>query len=89
MKKGTLLPLEFWRFDKVIELIAKGDWIRLGTRLSADGPSRTEWKLQEHAKKLYGRKTDFKIAPHIADILVLSGIAKSVCSTLQLHRRKV
>ena len=49
----------------------------------------TEWKLQEHAKKLYGRKTDFKIAPHIADILVLSGIAKSVCRALQLRRRKV
>lgn len=76
MRKGTPLPLEFWRFDKVIELIEKRDWIRLGTRLSADDPSTIEWKLQEHAKKLYGRKTDFKTAPHIGDILVLSGMAK-------------
>ena len=76
MKKGTLLPLEFWRFDKVIELIARGDWIRLGTSLKPDDPSTIEWKLQEHAKKLYGRKTDFKTAPHIGDILVLSGMAK-------------
>ena len=76
MKVGTLLPLEFWRFDKVVELISGGDWIRLGARLSADDPSTIEWKLQEQAKKLYGRKTDFKTAPHIADILVLSRIAK-------------
>jgi len=76
MRKDTLLPLKFWRFDKVLELIARGDWIRLGTRLSADDPSTIEWKLQEHAKKLYGRKTDFKTAPHISDILVLCGIAE-------------
>ena len=76
LKQGTPLPLEFWRFDKVIELIARGDWIRLGTRLRADDPSTIEWKLQEHAKKLYGRKTDYKTAPHIGDILVLSGMAK-------------
>ena len=51
-------------------------WIRLGTRLSAEDPSTIEWKLQEHAKKLYGRKADYKTAPHIGDILVLSGVAK-------------
>ena len=76
MKKGTVLPLEFWRFDKVIELLKGGDWIRLGTRLSADDPSTIEWKLQEHAKKIYGRETDFKTAPHVCDILVLAGMAK-------------
>jgi len=48
MRKGTLLPLEFWRFDKVIRLVARGDWIRLGTRLSADDPSTIEWDLQEY-----------------------------------------
>lgn len=52
-------------------------------------PVYVEWKWKERAKKLYGRKTDFKIAPHIADILVLSGIAKSVCHALQLRRRNV
>lgn len=72
----TLLPLEFWRFDKVLDLISKGEWVRLGTRLFAEDPSTIEWKLQEHAKKLYGRKTDYKTAPHICDILVQSGIAK-------------
>jgi hypothetical protein len=87
--KVTLLLLEFWRFNKVIELVAKRDWIRLGTRPSADESSTIEWKVQEHAKKLYGRKTDFKIAPHIADILVLSGIAKSLCRAPELSRRKV
>ena len=49
--KGTLLHLEFWRFDKVIELIARGNWIRLGTGLSGDDSSTIEWKLQERAKK--------------------------------------
>ena len=76
MKMGTLLPLEFWRFDKVIELIARGDRIRLGTSLKPYDHLTIEWKLQEQAKKRYGRKSDSKTAPHIADILVLHGIAE-------------
>ncbi len=76
MRQHTPLRLDFWRFDKVLELISREDWIRLGTSLKAYDHSSIEWKIQEHAKKLYGRKTDLKSTPHIADILVLSGIAE-------------
>ena len=72
----TLLPLEFWRFDKVLDLISKGEWARLGTRWFAEDSSTIEWQLQEYAKKLYKRKTDCKTAPHVCDILVLAGIAQ-------------
>lgn len=76
MDRGTVLPLEFWRFDKVLEVISKGEWVRLGTRLAADDPSTLEYALQDYGKESYGRKADTKTAPHICDILVLSGIAK-------------
>lgn len=73
---GAVLPLGFWRFDKTVEVLSKGEWVRLGTRLYADEPSTIEWTLQEHTKKIYGRKADTKTAPHICDILVVFGIAK-------------
>lgn len=76
VESGTLLPLEFWRFNKTIEALSRGEWIRLGTRLYANEPSTLEWMLQEKAKKIYNRKTDTKTAPHICDILVLSEMAK-------------
>ncbi len=76
MGSGTILPLEFWRFDKALEVISKDEWVRLGTRLMADDPSTLEYALQEYAKKHYSRKADTKTAPHICDILVLSGIAQ-------------
>ena len=76
MSSGTILPLEFWRFDKALEVISKGEPVRLGTRLVAEDPSTLEYALQEHAKKRYGRKADTKTAPHVCDILVLSGVAE-------------
>ena len=59
MEQGTPLPLEYWRFDKEIELITKanGDYVRLGTSIYPDDPSTIEWKLQEHEKMLYNRKS--------------------------------
>lgn len=77
MKSGTLLPLEFWRLEKVIAIISKGGWVRLSTRFYAEDPSTIEWQLQDTAKKLYpNRRVDVKTAPHICDILVLAGIAE-------------
>jgi len=78
MKQDTILPLEFWKFNKVIEIITKanGDYVRLGTSLYPDDPSTIEWKLQEHAKTLYNRTTDTKTASHVCDLLVLSGMTE-------------
>jgi len=78
MKQDTSLFLEFWRFNKVIELITKanGDYVRLGTSFYPDDSSTIEWKLQYHAKTLYDRTSDKKTASHVCDLLVLFGIAK-------------
>jgi len=43
MKQGTSLPLEYWRFNKVIELITKanGEYIRLGASIYPDAPQQS------------------------------------------------
>lgn len=78
-KQGTPLQLEFFRFEKALEILEKnrGKWTRLGTKFYADDSKSIEFQIQQTAKKIYpNRKVDLKSAPHICDILVLSGIAE-------------
>lgn len=78
-KVGTVLRLEFWRFETAFEMLERnrGKWTRLGTRVYADDPDTIEWQIQKKAKEIHpNRHVDLKSAPHICDILVLSGFAE-------------
>ena len=41
-KKGTVLPLEFWRFEIALDYITShnGEFVRLGTRFDSEDPER-------------------------------------------------
>lgn len=78
-KQFTLLRLEFWRFETAMEMLERnrGKWTRLGTRINADDPDTIEWQIQRKARQIHpNRHIDLKSAPHVCDILVLSGIAE-------------
>jgi len=78
-KQHTPLWLKFWRFETALDLLErnKGKWMRLGTRIDSDDPDTLEWQIQRKARQIHpNRQIDLKSAPHICDILVLSGIAK-------------
>lgn len=78
-KRFTPLRLEFWRFETILDLLEKnrGKWTRLGTRFDSKDPNTIEYKIQTKAKQIYSnRKIDLKSAPHVCDILVLSGMAE-------------
>lgn len=78
-KKYTHLRLEFWRFEIALDLLEKsrGKWIRLGTRYDSDDPNTVEYKIQTKARQVHpNRRIDLKSAPHVCDILVLSGLAE-------------
>ena len=78
-KNFTPLRLEFWRFDTTLNFLRenKGDWVRLGTRFDSNDPNTIEFAIQSMARKMHpGRKIDLKSAPHVGDVLVLSGIAE-------------
>lgn len=78
-KQFTELRLEFWRFEKTLELLNRnrGKWTRLGTRFDSDDPDTIEWQIQKKAKEVHPKRhVDLKSAPHVCDILVLSGIAE-------------
>ncbi|MDH5733335.1 MAG: hypothetical protein OEY88_06075 [Candidatus Bathyarchaeota archaeon] len=78
-KRFTVLRLEFWRFKTTLGILRKnrGRWTRLGTRFYADDPDTIEWQIQKKAKEIHpDRHVDLKSAPHVCDILVLTGIAE-------------
>lgn len=75
----TVLRLEFWRFDTAMDVLNtnNGEWIRLGTSFYPHDAETLEYQIQQKAKAIYpNRNVDTKTAPHISDILVLSGIAE-------------
>jgi len=78
-RQFTELRLEFWRFETTLETLNKnrGKWTRLGTRFNSDDPDTIEWQIQKKAREIHpNRHVDLKSAPHVCDILVLSGIAE-------------
>lgn len=78
-KIGTVLRLEFWRFETALGFLARnrGKWTRLGTRIDSDDLDTIEWQIQRKARQIHlNRHVDLKSAPHICDILVLSEIAE-------------
>ena len=90
-KQFTELRLEFWRFETALELLNKnrGKWTRLGTRFNSDDPDTIEWQIQQKARQAHpGRHVDLKSAPHVCDILVLSGIAEYGRATNPITKRK-
>jgi|GEM_PF-6169832 len=76
--KGTPLYLEFWRFEKVLEILkeSRPKFVRLGSRFAAEDHSTIERQLQDLARKYLKRKADLKTAPHVCDIIVLTGLAE-------------
>jgi len=78
-KVGTVLRLEFWRFETALDLIERnrGKWTRLGTRIDSDDPDTIEWQIQKKARQIHPKRhMDLKSAPHVCDIFVLAGIAE-------------
>jgi len=78
-KQFTELRLEFWRFETTLVFLERnrGKWTRLGTRIDSDDPDTIEWQIQQKAKHIHpNRHIDYKSAPHVCDLLVLSGIAE-------------
>jgi hypothetical protein len=78
-KRYTHLRLEFWRFETALDFLKRnrGKWVRLGTRIDSDDPDTVEYQIQQKAKQLHPhRHIDYKSAPHVCDLLVLSGIAE-------------
>lgn len=76
-ESGTPLPLEYWRFEEAITFIDKKDFVPIGARVSENYLKNSlEGTLKEKAKKDSKKITDTKTAPHIADLLILAGLAE-------------
>ena len=76
-KSGTLLPLEYWRFEEALLFIDKNEFVPIGASINEKYQKDSlEGVLKEIAKKKYHKKTDTKTAPHIADLLQLAGISE-------------
>ncbi|WP_440955555.1 hypothetical protein ACSAZK_00850 [Methanosarcina sp. Mfa9] len=78
LESGNPLYIEIWRFkEAVIFLDASKGPVKIGARISENYPGISlESHLIKIAKKIYNRSSDTKTAPHIADLLVLAGIAE-------------
>ncbi len=88
-ESGTKLPIEVWRIVEAIEFLKNHGLVQIGGRISEEYPRDSlEGHLKEIAKAKYGRKKDTKTAPHIADLLVLAGIAKLVIMQYRLRGEK-
>ena len=73
----TVLPIEYWRLKESISFIDNDDFVPIGASVSENYQINSlEGKLKEKAKSDSEKSTDTKTAPHIADLLVLSGIAE-------------
>jgi hypothetical protein len=78
-KSYTRLRLEFGRFEIALDFLERNrdKWIRLGTRFDSDDPDTIEWQIQRKARQIHpNRHIDLKSAPHVCDMLVLSGLAE-------------
>lgn len=89
---GTSLQLEFWRFEEAIKfLLESGDVMKIGARIKTKKSISPSFSLEEHlnekATEMYKRKSDTKTAPHICDLLVLSGIAEYLWTESDIGRR--
>ena len=73
----TVLPIEYWRLKESISVINNNDFVSIGASVSENYQINSlEGRLKEKAKNDFKKSTDTKTAPHIADLLVLSGIAE-------------
>ncbi|WP_048063249.1 hypothetical protein [Methanococcoides burtonii] len=76
-QSGTILPIEYWRLKEAISFIDSPNFIPIGSSISENYHLNSiEGKLKEIAKAKSGKSTDTKTAPHIIDLLVLSGIVE-------------
>ena len=76
-ESGTVLPIEYWRLKESISFIDNNDFVPIGASVSENYQINSlEGRLKEKAKNDSNKSTDTKTAPHIADLLVLSGIAE-------------
>ncbi len=76
-ESGTKLGIEHWRIIESIKLLENKEKVSIGARISEVYSSDSlEGHLKEIAKSMYGRTTDTKTAPHIADLLVIAGLAE-------------
>jgi len=76
-ESGTKLGIEIWRIIESIKLLQDKGTVSIGARISEECSMESlEGHLKEIAKSMYRRATDTKTAPHIADLLVIAGIAE-------------
>lgn len=74
--KYEALPIYFWMFDRTIDYLTqnKEACIRIGTRLQPPyEPDTIEGKIWK--EPFLTVNTPYKVAPHICDILSLSGVS--------------
>ena len=78
LESGNPLSIEIWRFEEALAfLYANKGTVKIGARISGNYPGISlEGHLLKIAKKVYDRSSDTRTAPHIADLLVLAGIAE-------------
>lgn len=76
-EKGTPLLLGYWRFKEAIESMSRENYIPIGGRINENySKDSLEGVLKKGQKKRSKKSTATKTAPHIADLLVLGGIAE-------------
>ncbi|MFO7967798.1 MAG: hypothetical protein R6U44_09405 [Archaeoglobaceae archaeon] len=76
-ESGTKLGIEQWRIIESEKLLENKGKVSIGARISEGYSSDSlEGHLKEIAKSMYGRATDTKTAPHIADLLVIAEFAE-------------
>lgn len=72
----TVLPLDYWRFELALNHLEGKNFIPIGGRLVNPPDGSLEYVLQEEDKRIYHNEAATKTAPHIADLLVLAGVAE-------------
>lgn len=71
---GTTINLDYWRFLEAIKFIYTNESpVKIG---ALNTPNSLQSHISEIAKQRNKTKSDLRCAPHIADLLVLSGVAE-------------
>jgi hypothetical protein len=77
-ESGTNIPLGYWRFNHVINLLVKkkGEFVRIGSKIDPEKESSIESSLYWHAIENELSAARLRTAPFVCDLLVLCGYAE-------------
>ncbi|WP_167880934.1 DUF2971 domain-containing protein [Methanococcoides sp. AM1] len=89
LESGSILYIDYWRLKEAISFLNGCDFVPIGSSISENyNVNSLEGRLKEIAKTKYNKSTDTKTAPHIVDLLALSGNAE-LGETISDNGRKV